>query len=538
MVDHFDVVVAGAGHNSLIAAAYLAKAGFRCLVLEGRPVVGGNCVTEELTLPGFQHDTCGTAHVVIQDSPMLRNDELGLADYGLEYIHPEMVVHLPFPDGSHITQWHDLDRTCDELARFSKKDADAYRRMMGDYEAVKPLFDAASYTPIGFGRPIGDRLAEHPKGKLWQRRIAMSAWEIIRDNFEDDHCRAFMMWMAFQTVVPPEWPMSGRLAYSLVYGRQRWSWCIPKGGSGAFSGALARLVEAHGGVVLTNKMVQRLIVENGRCSGVECADGCVYRADKAVLSTIHIKHLVEMAPRESWGDDFVEGVATWQGGPTLFVSHYAISEPPRFSVDGGVREPMAIGIISSAARALRMGYDYARGAVNTEDPILLAVCPTLADPGRAPAGKHTLKIIGFQPYDLPEGAAHWDNIKEQVSDANLNHLRRFAPNLTEDKILARVIESPLDLERMNPHNWHGSCHGGAQSAAQSANMRPVPGWAQHRMPIPGLYQTGTTTHPGGSISGGPGRNAAAVMLKDLGTSLENVLAKAASEPKLSPVPAQ
>jgi phytoene dehydrogenase-like protein len=533
MTDRFDVVVAGAGHNSLIAAAYLAKAGYRCLVLEGRSVIGGNCVTEELTLPGFQHDSCGTAHVVIQDSPMLRNDELGLADYGLEYIHPDMVVHAPFPDGSYLTQWRDLDRTCEEFARFSKKDAAAYRRMMSEYEAVKPIFDAVSYTPVGFGKPINDRLAEHPQGKIWQRRIAMSAWEIIRDNFEDDHCRAFMMWMAFQTVVPPEWPMSGRLAYSLVYGRQRWSWCVPKGGSGAFSGALARLVEAKGGAILTNKSVRQLIVEGGRCTGVECADGSSYRADKAVLSTIHIKHLVDMAPRAAWGDDFVEGVATWQGGPTLFVTHYATSEPPRFAVEGGTREPMAIGIISTATRALRMGYDYARGAVNLDEPILLVVCPTLADPGRAPAGKHTVKIIGFQPYDLPEGPQHWDTIKDQVSDANLNHLRRFAPNLTDNKILARVVESPLDLERMNPHNWHGSCHGGAQSAAQSAHMRPVPGWAQHRMPIAGLYQTGTTTHPGGSISGGPGRNAAAVMLKDFGKSLDEVVAKQDTKPTLA-----
>src|SRR5262249_40679723 len=125
MAERFDVVVAGAGHNSLIAAAYLSKAGFRCLVLEGWPVVGGNCVPEELTLPGFHHDSCGTAHVVIQDSPLVRNDELGLAAYGLEYIHPEIVVHLPFPDGTHFTQWHDMERTCEEFAKFSKRDAAA-----------------------------------------------------------------------------------------------------------------------------------------------------------------------------------------------------------------------------------------------------------------------------------------------------------------------------------------------------------------------------------------------------------------------------
>jgi phytoene dehydrogenase-like protein len=111
MPDRFDIVVAGAGHNSLVAAAYLAKAGYKCLVLEGRSILGGNVVTEELTLPGFRHDSCGTAHVILQDSPMMCNDELGLADYGLEYIHPEIVCHAPFLDGSYLTQYHDIERT-------------------------------------------------------------------------------------------------------------------------------------------------------------------------------------------------------------------------------------------------------------------------------------------------------------------------------------------------------------------------------------------------------------------------------------------
>jgi phytoene dehydrogenase-like protein len=531
MTEQFDIVVAGAGHNSLVAAAYLAKAGYRCLVLEGRAVLGGNCVTEELTLPGFRHDSCGTAHVLLQDSPMLRNDELGLGDYGLDYIHPEIVVHAPFPDGSYLTQWHDLDRTCEEFAKFSRKDAAAYRRMIAEYESVKPLFDAASYTPIGFGKPINERLAEHPDGRKWQRRVAMSAWEIIRDNFEDDHCRSFMLWMAFQTVVPPEWPMTGRLAYSLVCGRQRWSWCVPRGGSGAFTDALVRLIEAHDGAALTGKWIERLVVDNGRCVGVECADGSSYRAAKAVLSTIHIKHLVGMAPRELWADDFVDGVATWQSGPTLFVTHYATSEPMRFAIDGGTVAPIAAAMLSTPTRALRMGYDFARGVANTEEPVLLAVCPTIADASQAPSGHHTLKVLGMQPYDLKEGPAHWDAIKDRVSEANLNWLRRFATNLTNDKILARVVESPLDLERRNPHNWHGSCHAGAQNAAQSAALRPVPGWAQHRMPIAGLYQTGATTHPGGSISGGPGRNAAAVMLKDFGRSLDEVVSRTQNRPR-------
>ncbi len=151
------------------------------------------------------------------------------------------------------------------------------------------------------------------------------------------------------------------------------------------------------------------------------------------------------------------------------------------------------------------------------------LCPSVADPSRAPAGKHTLKVIDFQPYDLPEGPQHWDEIKNEVADANLAYLRRFAPNLADDKILARLVESPLDLERANPMAWHGSCHGGAQSPSQMANLRPVPGWAQHRMPIRGLYQTGATTHPGGSVSCGPGRNAAIVMLQDFGVNFADVI---------------
>ena len=523
MPGQFDIIVAGAGHNSLLATAYLAKAGYRCLVLESRAIVGGGVKTTQLTLRGFEHDVCSSAHVLIQDSPILRNDELGLNRYGLEYLFPDPVVHIPFPDGSYLTQWRDLDRTCEEFAKFSKKDAAAYRRMMTEYEEVQPLFAETSYTPIGFGTPLNERLATHPQGKIWQRRLAMSAWEIIRDNFEDEHCRAFMVWMAYQTVEPPDAAVTGRLAYSICAGRQRWSWTTPKGGSGALTQALARLIEAHGGVILTNKTVTRLLLESGKCVGVECSDGSSCGAEKAVLSTIHIKHLVDMAPKEAFGDDFLEGVETWKAGITLFVTHYASKEPPKFPVAGGAISSVASGTMATPERGLRISYDFACRAVNVEDPPLLIVCSTIADPSRAPEGMHTIKIIGNQPYELKEGPEHWDKIKDEVSDANLKYLRRFAPNLTDDKILARIVESPLDLERMNAHNWHGTCHGGAQNAAQTGGLRPVPGWAQHRMPITGLYQTGATTYPGGSVSGGPGRNAAAVMLKDFGSSLEEVV---------------
>jgi phytoene dehydrogenase-like protein len=521
--NRFDVVVAGAGHNSLITAAYLSKAGYRCVVLEGRPILGGGVKTAEVTLRGFKHDTCSSAHTGIFDNPLLREDELNLSDYGLEYAFPDPVFHMPFPDGAYLTQWHDPEKTCAEFAKFSKKDADTYRRMMTEFATVQPILEAATFTPIGFGKPLTERLAEHPKGKLWQRRLAMSAWEIIRDNFEDDHCRSFMLACPWGNV-PPDYPVTGRSAYT-VFHQQRWSRPLPKGGSGKLADALARYVEAHGGIVEVNKPVARLIIESGKCRGVECVDGSSYRADKAVVSTIHIKQLVDMAPRELWGQDFIDGVDTWQAECAMIATNYATTEPPKYAVAGGVLSPVHSGFMPTPERALRFGFDFAAGNVNVEDPPLHVICCSIADPSRAPAGMHTVKVIGYQPYNIKGGPQHWDEIKEQVADANLRYLRRYAPNLTEDKILARMVDSPLDLERMNPHNWHGSCHAGAWGPSQSANMRPMPGWAQHRMPIPGLYQTGATTHPGGSVTGAPGRNAATVILKDLGTSIEQVVAK-------------
>jgi len=522
--EQFDVVVAGAGHNSLVTAAYLAKAGLRCLVLEARPNIGGNTATEELTLPGFLHDSCSTAHNLIQASPTLRFDELGLGDFGLEYIQPDPVIHLPFPDGTSLTMWHDIDHTVAEFERFSKADGAAYRGMMDEYDRVKGVFAASRYTPFGLGPTVDERLGEHPEGAIWKKRIASSAWDIIKREFEHHNSRAFMLWLAFMTVQPPQRVGTGRLAYSLAFGRQTSSWIVPKGGSAALPIALSRVIEANGGRILTGRPVEGLILDGGRCVGVVDATGEEHRASKAVLSTIHIKHLVEMAPEESWGADFTRGVDEWRGGITLSPTHYATTEAPEYDTPEGKVRPLASGAPHSVERILRIEHDFLTGAVALDDPPLLVLCPTVADPGRAPDGNHTLKVIGFQPYELAEGPEHWDEIKDEVAAANLEHLRRYAPNLTDETILATTVKSPLDLERMNAHNWHGSCHAGDQDMAQMGAFRPVYGWAQHRMPIEGLYQTGATTYPGPSVSAGPGRNAAWVMLDDFGIDRGKVFA--------------
>ncbi len=522
-MEKFDVVIAGAGHNSLITAAYLGKAGLSCLVLEARPVIGGNTMTEELTLPGFLHDTCSTTHAIFLQSPIWINQELPLAEYGLQYIKADPASHVVFPDGAYITQWMDIDRTCAEVAKFSRRDAETYRRMISEWRSVSPIFNKIRYTPAGWGPSLAEELAAHPQGAIWMRRQALSAWDIIDSAFEDWHVKSWMVWFAEGTVQPAERPGTGTLAYSFVAGRQRSGWAIPSAGSGSLPRALTRIIEAQGGTILTNKPVSRLILEGGRCTGVETESGEQFRARYAVVSTIHVKHLVHMAPVQTWGDVFLYGVETYKAGRTMFVAHYATTEPPLFPVNGGTLSVVGAGVAQTADRQLRVESDFRQGSVAADQPVMLVLTPSVGDPTRAPAGKHMVKVINLQPYSLREGAERWDEIKEEVAANNLAELRKYAPNLTADKILASEIRSPLDLERYNRHNWHGSCHGGDMSPAQSETLRPVPGYAQHRMPIPGLYQTGATTHPGGSVTGAPGRNAAMVLLKDLGRDLDDVI---------------
>jgi phytoene dehydrogenase-like protein len=519
--DRFDVVVAGAGHNSLICAAYLAKAGYKVLVLEGRPTIGGGCKTAEVCLRGFKEDLCSSVHTGLQSNPLLRDNELNLRDYGLEYMDPDPIMHTQFTDGASLTVWQDLDRTCEEYARINKKDAETFRRLHAEYKAYTAATAASRSAGAAADKPV-----KIPKSGVWQRRFAMSGYSLVRELFVDERIQGFHMAVGHFGGVPGGDPGTGGQALSIIpmqiSGRP-----IPKGGSGMLTVALGRVLEKYNAVILTNKPVTELIIEGGKCVGVHCADGSSYRAEKAVVSTIHIKHLVDMAPRELWGDEFLEGVQLFQPEIAMFQFHYATSEAPKFALaGGGTISPAEAAILPKPDRILRLAYDDARGEVVMDDPPLQVVCPSVADPTRAPAGYHTLKLEGQLPYALKEGPQHWDVIKEEVAEGMLNYLRRFAPNLTPDKILAKFIESPLDIERMNPAMWRGSAHHGANNAAQSGPVRPVAGWAQYRMPIPGLYQTGACTAPGGSISGVPGRNAAAVLLKEFGTSLEEVVKKA------------
>lgn len=503
----YDYVIAGAGHNSLITAAYLVKAGFSVLVLEGRPTIGGGCKSGSVCLPGFKDDWCSSVHGLLMSNPIIRNNELNLFEHGLEYLQPDPMMHIPFPDNTSLTMWRDHEKTYEEYARFSRRDADTFLRLLDEVKAYRR-----------------DQAKGQTVSSLWRRRYAMSAYDLVKEMFEDDHIRSFHLAVGKFTSEPGGDPFTGRTAFTAIF-HQLGGRPMPKGGSGMLTVALGRVIEGHGGVILTNMPVARLLIEAGKCTGVVCDDGTEFRARKGVVSTIHIKHLVNMAPHKLWGDEFMANLELFQQEEGLFAYHLATSAPVEYPLQGGGRvAPSESTILPYPERVLRSSYDDARGIVNLEDMWLQIISPSIVDPTRTPEGYHTVKILGNAPYNPASDIGSWNDIRTDVADGVLTYLQGFAPTFTRDKILAEVFMSPVDIERMNPAFWKGSIHAGEYGPAQMGELRPVPEWSDYRMPIPGLYQTGSCTRPGGSISGRPGRNAAEVVLADAGVKLEEVIA--------------
>ena len=509
-----DVVVAGAGHNSLIAAAYLARAGFEVIVLEARDIIGGNTVTEELTLPGFKHDSCSSAHVLIQSSPLLRNDELELGRYGLRYIYTDPAVVMPFEDGSSLTMWRDPQRTAAEIARYSRLDAGAYLELLAQWDAdLKQVHSRINNFPPSEEAPDNDA------GRAYSKLSAMSAQDFVFDHFEHERVRSLMLWLSFATIQDTQRPGTGILPLSVAAGRQEFGWATPVGGSGALPGALARLIESHGGKVIPGSQVTEIIVEKGRAAGCVTASGGVYRARKALLSTIHAARLVDVLPLDQVPEDFRSAMTEWRPGLTLFALHVALRRVPSFSVEEGYLMATA-GAYGSPTGLAEQISAHDEGRTCDRDPWILVVNSCAVDPGRAPNGGATLKLLTIAPRELLN--ASWDTERDRFGHALLARVAARM-DFDSDDVLAVVAECPLDLEERNPHNYLGSCHGGELSPLQSGVNRPARGYSGYRLWLDGLYQTGASTHPGGSVSGRPGRNAARVMLSDLGVDPSSLM---------------
>jgi phytoene dehydrogenase-like protein len=515
--EKFDFILAGAGHNNLTCGAYLAKAGYRILVLEAHQVIGGGCKTQEILLPGFKEDLCSSCHTVILKNPMLTQNELDLDQYGYELIHPDIVLHYPFLDGSSVTVFNqDLERTAGSVAHVSKKDAQTLRRAAAARAAI-----SAQSTPSQIQQPsVPTNVAVQRVANYFKQLGDMTGYAAACEVWESPQMRAASM---------SGGRFFGPLGSDFGTGLQTFSMLdhmrgrpIPKGGSGMLTQALGRSIEAHDGIILTSKPVVQLIIEGGRCVGVECADGAHYRATKGVISSIHVKHLIEMAPRSLFDEVILDDVALMQPEIAMFQFHYAFKEPPLYRLaTGGTIASNEASVMEDAASVFQLPIDNVRGEINIRDYPLQVCHPSIFDKTRVPAGYGLLKIEGCLPYALKEGPSYWDAIKEEIADRILARYMRYTTNLDKSKLLAKFLLSPIDIERMNPSMWRGGVHGFDN---RSGNFVP------YRMGVPGLYQTGACTDPGGSISGIPGRNTAQVVLQDQGNSIEEVIARA---PKLS-----
>jgi phytoene dehydrogenase-like protein len=508
-----DVVVVGAGHNSLVAAAYLAAAGLEVIVLEACDVIGGDTVTEELTLPGYRHDACSSAHVLIQSNPLIRDDELDLGRYGLSYVHPDPAVVMRLRDGTSLVMHRDPEATAKQIAERSAADAQAYLALHEEWDRD---------LRVPHGRWNDGTL--DPGGRADDRRYAelreRSAVEVVHGRFTNDGVRDFLLWLSFATLQRPTRPGTGILPYAITTGRSRFGWAMPVGGSGALPEALARLVTARGGAVLTGRPVEAIRVADGRASGVRCAGGEVYAARRAVVSSAHLTRLADMIEGAAAPDAALAARGAWRRGLTLFAVHLALRAGLRYRLPGGGTVEAAAGGVGSAAGLGAQIAAFDQGVTYAADPWILVVCPSAVDDTRAPDGRATGKLLTIAPYQLA-GGGDWGAERDRFATALLARAATRVDGLEDANVLAVRAECPVDLERRNPHNVGGSCHGGEFVTSDGGTM---PGWPDAAL-LPGLYPTGATVHPGGSVSGRPGRNTARRVLTDLGMDPSTVMGR-------------
>jgi phytoene dehydrogenase-like protein len=499
-----DVVVIGAGHNSLIGAAYLAAAGLEVVVLEEQPHVGGNTVTEELTLPGFRHDSCSSAHVLIQTNPVVRDDELGLSRHGLRYVHTDPAVVLPRGDGDALVMWRDRARTAEELAREDPADGEAYLRLLAHWEGGLSV----SHARWNAGRldPAGSA-----QDAAYESLRCRTARDVIAERFRSAPARDLLTWLSFATITDLRRPGTGILPFAITAGRAAFGWATPLGGSGALPAALVASIEEHGGRVHVGRPVERIVVRGGRATGVVTADGQEWTARRAVLSSAHISHVAGMLDGVEPPAELLAAAGSWRPGLTLFAVHLAVDADLTYRTrDGDL--PSVAGGIGSADGLYAQLDAFARGETYAVDPWVLVVCSTVVDPDRAPDGGGVVKLLTFAPRDLATGS--WrSGARERFAGEIVARTAEQVPGLAPEHVLAVLGEAPVDLESRNRHNVGGSCHGG-EFRLPSGEV--LVGWPSHRLPVEGLYLTGATAHPGGSVSGRAGRNAARVVLADLG----------------------
>ncbi len=515
----YDVAVVGGGHNGLVCACYLAKAGLRVIVLERRHIVGGAVCTEDDLIPGYKIDTGSSAHIMIHLTPVVR--ELELEKFGLEYIECDPFAFAPMPDGKGaIYFWRDVEKTCESIARVSPPDADNYRRFVREWTAVNEgVFEAFLKPPtaLNLGRHmIFRRTGEKTNPTEMSRKLFTSYGHLARETFEHEGLRAALVWLAAQSGPPPTAAATGDFLgwHAMIHksGVKR-----PRGGSGALTQALARCLEHHGGAVRLSAEVEQIEVKEKRATAIKLMGGERIEA-RRIVSNAHVQTtFLKLISAENLPDNLAKRVKNIRVGNGFgMIVRCAVSELPDYTAAPSNGQPRechrGLQLLCPSLDYLDQAYaDYLQGRPS-KNPAALAMTFSAIDPTIAPVNRHTLFIWGqYYPYELADGVL-WTEIAEREADKLIDVVMQYAPNV-KDSIIDRFVQTPLDLEQR-----FGLLRGNVMHVEMDFDQmflfRPLPELAQYRTPIENLYLTGASTHPGGGVFAASGRNTAQVVLAD------------------------
>ena len=519
----YDAVIVGGGHNGLVNAAYLARAGLRVLVLERRHLVGGAAVTEEI-YPGFKYSVC--SYVVSLLRPEIIR-ELDLPGHGLEILPLESTL-TPLPDGDYLARWADHDQTRQEICRHSPRDAEAYDEL-GQLlyhlaYAVKPILsmvppDITSLKPRDLLRmaKLGKHFRDLGDEKFFalHKLMTMSSADFLDEWFETDALKATMS--ASGIIGTFLGPRSPGTAYVLLHhfigeidGVFR-AWGFAKGGTGAVSEAIAGAARRFGAAIRTEATVSQLIVKNGRAVGVALENGDEIHA-RIVVSALDPKRtFLKLIESKDLPTDFVETIERFKIRGSSGKVNLAMSGLPDFTCLPGHGPHLRGAIsISPSVDYLERAYDDAKYGNFSRRPYMDIVIPSLIDPTMAPPGKHVMSIfVQYAPSTLIGG---WnEQRREAFGDAVIDTLAEYVPNI-KDIILHRQVLTPWDLEREFGLT-EGNIFHGELALHQLFFLRPAASWTDFTTPLTNLYQCGSGTHPGGGIVGAPGRLAALRILR-------------------------
>ncbi len=519
-----DAVVVGAGHNGLVTAFYLARAGLKTVVLERRDVVGGACVTEEFA-PGSRASP--GAYVLSMLRPAVWRD-MRLAERGLRVVPGGPSLNV-FPDGSSFTLHADTHAAVDEIERLDPRDARAFpayeRRLQQVAQMLLPLIDRAPFDPR-VRRPRDLRELLHLAGMAWRHRgeladaaflFSTSARQYLDEHFRSEELKAALGWESISnTLAGPSTPGT---AYGLLHEAASGGsgggigWGFVDGGMGEVTRLMAEAAGEAGAVIRTGASVARVRIQRGRANGVVLADGQEIAAAR-VVSNADPRRTFGLVDAEHLPESFVASLGAYKIRGASLKINLAVAELPRLRGDRSTEvQPYHRGLIQVTKTLGEMDADQAMARAGTpaERPHLEVCFPSVHDPSLAPEGRHVVTVgARSQPYDLR--GTTWDELREVVADRVIAQLGEVFPDLPGAVLHSEVL-SPLDLERRlaltGGHHLHGD-----MSPDQLYFLRPVRGYADYRTPVPGLYLCGAGTHPGGGVTGANGRNAAAVILRD------------------------